>query len=199
MHTMSLETLQALAEVPSEVLRELKELPVEVLQALREVPPETLRSLRSAGMEKPPSSSGVGWTGVPENDELKRAIDHVNEVMERSNLNIVGAFGQYRPKGWGWWNVYISTVDDHSGGVDAILNTPDYKTAQALAVLGSEVRLAILRSLFDAPKSVAELVADLRMGTTGQAYHHLRELERAGAVEAREGKYHFNYPAYTRI
>jgi hypothetical protein len=29
------------------------------------------------------------------------------------------------------------------------------------------------------------------MGTTGQAYHHLRELERTGTIEQRDGRYCF--------
>ena len=65
--------------------------------------------------------------------------------------------------------------------------------APILSVLASEVRLAILRHLLDAPKTAAELVTALGMTTTGQAYHHLRELERGGYVKQRAGgRYHFD-------
>lgn len=194
METLSLDTLRILAEVPPDVLRALGEVPVEVLRALRDVPPAALKVVQPEEWGRRSEPSGVGWSGEG-SDELTLAIDHVDEVMKRTDVNVVGAFGKYRPNGQGWWNVYI---DSGGGGVDRLLEKPGYQVAQAFAVLGSEVRLAILRSLFDAPKTVAELVAALGLGTTGQAYHHLRELERVNAVEARDGKYHFNGP-FARI
>jgi DNA-binding transcriptional ArsR family regulator len=195
MEVVHLEALRALAEVPPEVLRVLAKVPVEVLRALCDIPPQAFRAMGASAGEAPTEATESGWTGTGAG-ELRPAIDHAIEVMNRSPFNVVGSLGQYLPKGQGWANIYI---DSGGGGVDRLLETPDYKVAQALSVLGSEVRLAILRSLFQAPKTVAELVADLRLGTTGQAYHHLRELERVGAVESRDGKYHFNYAAYTRV
>ncbi len=74
-----------------------------------------------------------------------------------------------------------------------LFNNPDYKVAQIRSVHGSEVRLAILRCLLEAPRSAAEIVAGAGLKTTGQAYHHLRELERAGYIEQRTGgSYHLD-------
>lgn len=86
-----------------------------------------------------------------------------------------------------WWSVYSG--DDT---VDRLLANPVYRVAQILSVLGSEVRLSILRCLLPASKTAAEIVSELGLGTTGQAYHHLRELERAGYVLQKSGKWHFD-------
>lgn len=102
---------------------------------------------------------------------------------------LIGHFGAVSVAGQprSWWSIR------YEGAVDKLLATPDYKVAQILSVLGSETRLGILRRLLDAPQTAAELVVALGLKTTGQAYHHLRELERAGYVAQREGgRYHFD-------
>jgi ArsR family transcriptional regulator, arsenate/arsenite/antimonite-responsive transcriptional repressor len=102
---------------------------------------------------------------------------------------IIGHFGviQVEGKYQRWWSIR------YNHAVSKLLTNPDYKVAQILSVLGSEVRLAILRRLLDGPQTVAEIVAALDLKTTGQAYHHIRELERAGYIKQREGgKYHFD-------
>jgi DNA-binding transcriptional ArsR family regulator len=104
--------------------------------------------------------------------------------------NVVAYFGSYSPpEGLARWQ------SGYRGArVRQLLDLPEYKVAQVLAVLGSEVRLGILRSLLHSPKSAAELVAELGLGNTGRAYHHLRELEKAGYLEQREGRYRFVMP-----
>ena len=102
---------------------------------------------------------------------------------------LIGHFGAVSIAGQpsSWWSIRYDEA------VDKLLANPDYKVAQALSALGSETRLGILRRLLDAPQTAAELVAALGFKTTGQAYHHLRELERAGYVKQREGgRYHFD-------
>jgi DNA-binding transcriptional ArsR family regulator len=197
MEGISGEALQTLAEVPEPVLRELKEMPPEVLRALREVRLEALKALGSGDVD---GRSGW-WTGSGDDEvgkELQRTIDRAYRLMRQANLNVVGTMGLYRrgeEDAQGWINFFL---DSGGGGVDRILNTPVDKVAEALSILGSEVRLTILRSLFDGPKSASELVEALGLGTTGQAYHHVRELKRIHAVEAREGKYHFK-GGFTRV
>lgn len=63
----------------------------------------------------------------------------------------------------------------------------EFRVAQIFAVLGSEVRLAILRALTERSRTAAELVSVLGFKTTGQAYHHLKELQLQGYVTQREG------------
>lgn len=197
MKDVSGETLEALAEVPPPVLRALAGVPVEAVQALQALSTEALERLRTGRHQEstdapvfPPAEAEAAAA----DQELIQALNHVGEIMKRADLDVVMTFGKWRdPKQpdrcWSWWNGWI---DSGGGGVTRLLLLPDYEVAQVFSVLGSEVRLAILRSLLDAPKSAAELVADLRLGTTGQAYHHLQELIRAGFVEARDGTYHFS-------
>jgi len=52
--------------------------------------------------------------------------------------------------------------------------------APAIAALGHPVRLRILRAVLHGTTTVAALVAELDTGTSGQAYHHVRELTAAG-------------------
>lgn len=54
--------------------------------------------------------------------------------------------------------------------------------APRLAALGHPVRLRLAQLLIKGMSAVADLAAQPGMGTTGQLYHHLRELESAGWV-----------------
>jgi DNA-binding transcriptional ArsR family regulator len=49
-----------------------------------------------------------------------------------------------------------------------------------LAALGHPVRLQVLREIVHGVRTVAELGKDERFGTSGQLYHHLRQLVAAG-------------------
>ncbi|MDX6739474.1 winged helix-turn-helix domain-containing protein [Actinocorallia sp. A-T 12471] len=62
--------------------------------------------------------------------------------------------------------------------------------AEAFAALGHPVRLRLVREVLRGHGTAREL-ADLDgMGTTGQVYHHLRQLASAGWLRAREGGRH---------
>jgi DNA-binding transcriptional ArsR family regulator len=115
-------------------------------------------------------------------DQLIAAL----KVVTSGGRRIVGHFGKVDGQHSWWYILYDEAVP-------RLLAGPEYKVAQMFSVLGSEVRLAMLRAILTAPRTVAELVAELHLGTTGQAYHHLRELESAGYVQQREGRYHFEY------
>jgi len=121
----------------------------------------------------------------------KKARKQLEEALRAvaEDTPIIGHFGAINIEGkpHSWWSIR------YDGAVPKLFTNPDYKVAQILSVLGSEVRLAILRHLLDAPRTTAEIVSALGLKTTGQAYHHLRELERAGYVKQREGgRYHFD-------
>jgi DNA-binding transcriptional ArsR family regulator len=124
----------------------------------------------------------------------EKTTDPVQDVVTAvkaaaaSGRKIVGHFGSVIVEGKpvGWMSVR------YDAAVPRLLTNPDYKVAQILSVLGSEVRLSILRILLDGPKTAADVVKQLGLKTTGQAYHHLKDLERAGYVELRGGRYHFN-------
>ncbi|GLZ03797.1 transcriptional regulator [Actinomadura sp. NBRC 104412] len=54
------------------------------------------------------------------------------------------------------------------------------QAADALSALAHPVRLMLLREILCGAHGTAELAADERLGTTGQLYHHLRQLVAAG-------------------
>ena len=52
--------------------------------------------------------------------------------------------------------------------------------APALAALAHPVRLRLVRRVLEGARTTAELADDETLGTTGQLYHHLRQLAAAG-------------------
>lgn len=54
------------------------------------------------------------------------------------------------------------------------------EAAESFAALGSPVRLRLLREILGGRRTAAELAALDDIGTTGQIYHHLRQLTGAG-------------------
>jgi uncharacterized protein with beta-barrel porin domain len=67
----------------------------------------------------------------------------------------------------------------------------DWSVAHAaLAALAHPMRLTILRALLHGERNTQSLQALPNMGTTGQLYHHLKELETAGWIrQPRRGEY----------
>jgi DNA-binding transcriptional ArsR family regulator len=62
--------------------------------------------------------------------------------------------------------------------------------AGVLAALGNPVRLEIVRRLLLGGETVQELQEIPELGTSGQLYHHLRDLQSAGLVtQRRRGRY----------
>jgi hypothetical protein len=60
----------------------------------------------------------------------------------------------------------------------------------ALSALAHPMRLTILRALLHGERNTQSLQALPNMGTTGQLYHHLKELETAGWIrQPRRGEY----------
>lgn len=122
-------------------------------------------------------------------DDPRKRMEEAISVLTESGRDVVGHFGAVDVEGKRrqWWSIRYDEA------VTKLVNNPDYKVAQILSVLGSEVRLAILRFLLEAPRTASEIVTGVGLKTTGQAYHHLRELERAGYIEQRAGgRYHFD-------
>ncbi|WP_336324118.1 winged helix-turn-helix domain-containing protein [Streptomyces lavendofoliae] len=54
------------------------------------------------------------------------------------------------------------------------------EAAESFAALGHPVRLRLLREILGGRRTAAELAALEEIGTTGQIYHHLRQLTGAG-------------------
>lgn len=85
--------------------------------------------------------------------------------------------------------VYAGRFCDATGGElqwqigrpqDDLLQDDWSELAPRLAALGHPIRLKLLQCLLQGISAVAELATQPGMGTSGQLYHHLRELEAAG-------------------
>ena len=64
--------------------------------------------------------------------------------------------------------------------VDDLLADDWSQAADTLSALAHPVRLLLLREILHGARTTAELAAHERLGTTGQLYHHLRQLVAAG-------------------
>ncbi|WP_329080726.1 MULTISPECIES: ArsR/SmtB family transcription factor [unclassified Streptosporangium] len=81
--------------------------------------------------------------------------------------------------------------------VDALLDEDWSGAAESFAALGNAVRMRLLREILGGRRTVAELAALEGLGTTGQVYHHLRQLTATGWLRT-AGKSRYEVPA-TRV
>lgn len=71
---------------------------------------------------------------------------------------------------------------------DPLLRAEWADRADRIAALGHPLRLSMLRLLLEGDRTVAQLVDELDLGSTGVAYHHLNQLQNAGwATSPRRG------------
>jgi hypothetical protein len=94
--------------------------------------------------------------------------------------------------------LYVGTVDLPTGEhydwqygtpVDELLDDDWTGQASTLGALGHPVRLLLLRRVLAGVHTAAELATDEGLGTTGQLYHHLRQLVSAGWLRSARGQY----------
>ncbi|MFD9909941.1 ArsR/SmtB family transcription factor [Streptomyces sp. NPDC059063] len=64
-----------------------------------------------------------------------------------------------------------------------VLDADPAVAAESFAALGHPVRLRLLREILGGRRTAAELAALDGIGTTGQIYHHLRQLTAAGWLQ----------------
>ncbi|WP_438487251.1 ArsR/SmtB family transcription factor [Streptomyces sp. S186] len=73
---------------------------------------------------------------------------------------------------------------------DTVMDGDWAAAAESFAALGQPVRLRLLREILGGRCTAAELTALDGMGTSGQIYHHLRQLTTAGWLQtAARGRY----------
>ncbi|MGH4035553.1 ArsR/SmtB family transcription factor [Actinomycetota bacterium Odt1-20B] len=68
------------------------------------------------------------------------------------------------------------------------------EVAESFAALGNPVRLRLLKEILDGRRTAAELASLEDVGTTGQIYHHLRQLTGAGWLHT-PGRGRYEVPA----
>lgn len=77
---------------------------------------------------------------------------------------------------------------------DALLDADWDTAAEPLGALGHPVRLALLRGVLTGLQTTSELAALDGLGTTGQLYHHLHQLQAAGWLRT-TGRGRYEVPA----
>ncbi|MEU0506805.1 winged helix-turn-helix domain-containing protein [Nocardia sp. NPDC005998] len=130
--------------------------------------------------------------------ELERRLD----TMELAGDSNGRANGSVPPEGWALRPLREQFADERNGGVmfagsgrlpsaeqynwqiqfstDDIVAYDWDDAAECLAALGSPVRLRILREIIRGSRTAAELTDLDEVGTSGQIYHHLRQLAATG-------------------
>ncbi|RDD89009.1 helix-turn-helix transcriptional regulator [Streptomyces parvulus] len=72
----------------------------------------------------------------------------------------------------------------HGALTDGLMDADWAESAEVFAALGHPVRLRLLREILGGRRTAAELAELDGVGTTGQIYHHLRQLTGAGWLHA---------------
>lgn len=108
--------------------------------------------------------------------QIKRSVDSAfAEIVDDPDFIDVAhdsATGEHHP-------IRPGTVDE----LASLLRESDLLTTAAdIAALGSPVRLEIISLCTGGPIKVRDLAEKLGKGTTGQVYHHLRQLSVAGWI-----------------
>jgi len=76
----------------------------------------------------------------------------------------------------------VEWQEGHAAG--ALLDEDWSPLAAGLSALAHPIRLLLLQQVLGGARTVAELAAHESLGTTGQLYHHLRQLTGAGWLRA---------------
>lgn len=155
----------------------------------------------------------VATPSEPSDHDLRAALDALAVRVTRLERELVG-----NPGGDPLWALRVLRSAPSEGGGDVVFagvaDTPgsghiEWMTqravrellaedwgdlAGAVAALGHPVRLELLRALLRGSQGVRELSDLPGMGTSGQLYHHLRELQNARWVR-QERRNHYVIPA----
>jgi hypothetical protein len=117
--------------------------------------------LESAGQPAEVSAAGVFWAL----DGLKQQVPEPGAVLFTGSVSLPG--GEH----YEWQEAHP---------VDVLLAEDWSSLAGALTALAHPVRLLLLHEVLHGAQTAAELAEHERLGTTGQLYHHLRQLVSAG-------------------
>lgn len=149
-----------------------------------------LAVLEHAGPEAPSRPPRGGRPGPPADDTF-RPLELLGEQLAEAGADAGGVLytGSVRlPTGqpYGWQITELT---------DDLLDADWSVAADCFAALGHAVRLRLLREILGGLRTAAELSELDDLGTTGQIYHHLRQLTGAGWLQAK-GRGRYEVPAH---
>ncbi|MEI7034447.1 helix-turn-helix domain-containing protein [Streptomyces pratensis] len=153
-----------------------------------------LTALERQDRESPRLGDGDFWAL----EGLKQQLAGVGEAAADGGVLFTGAVRLPTGEQYEWQYGALTGALLEEGGPDGEDRPDDGPaTADALAALGHPVRLRLLREILGGRRTAAELAALDAVGTTGQIYHHLRQLTGAGWLHT-TGRGRYEVPA-TRV
>lgn len=109
------------------------------------------------------------------------ALDCLRQAARPGGEVVFAGHAEVASGTWGWqWGLPVGPL----------LRTPWADVAESLAALAHPLRLEILRAVLRGQSNTQDLQHLAEIGTTGQLYHHLKELLSAGWLKAgKRGSY----------
>ena len=136
-----------------------------------------LGNSQSSGKSKRPKKKKQ----VPDAEKFW-ALEHIQEHQEQDGGVVFAGYVNLPTEETYAWQIESQTSE---------LLEANWSSAQLpLTALAHPVRLSILKAILRGQRDTQDLQALPEMGTTGQLYHHLKELESAGWIrQPRRGQY----------
>jgi DNA-binding transcriptional ArsR family regulator len=131
----------------------------------------------AAALPHPDASAGADERKAPRHDGALWVLEGLQRRLDAGQGGVVYA-GRFNDRAGGELQWQIGRPQQ------ALLDEDWADLAPRLAALGHPTRLRLAQLLLQGMGAVAELAAQPGMGTSGQLYHHLRELESAGWVHS---------------
>ncbi|HEX2034804.1 MAG TPA: helix-turn-helix domain-containing protein [Chloroflexota bacterium] len=122
--------------------------------------------------------------GNPLAQQVEAAYEAASEEARRypiGSVRLLAYFRLARPH----QNEYARIAEDVTAGFDTLLKLPSEGIARSLAGLAHPVRLELYKALLTGAQDSAALMEAAGLNTSGQLYHHLREMEEVGLVVRR--------------
>ncbi|MEU6952380.1 helix-turn-helix domain-containing protein [Streptomyces sp. NPDC045714] len=136
-----------------------------------------LTALERRDPESPRLGDGDFWAL----DGLKQQLAEVGEAAADGGVLYTGSVRLPTGESYEW---------QYGALTEALFDGDWEDAADSFAALGHPVRLRLLREILGGLRTTAELAALDELGTTGQIYHHLRQLTGAGWLHvAGRGRY----------
>ncbi|MFI7291448.1 ArsR/SmtB family transcription factor [Streptomyces anulatus] len=130
-----------------------------------------LTALERRDSESPRLGDGDFWAL----DGLKQQLAEVGEAAADGGVLYTGSVRLPTGESYEW---------QYGALTEALFDGDWADAADSFAALGHPVRLRLLREILGGLRTTAELAALDALGTTGQIYHHLRQLTGAGWLHA---------------
>ncbi|WP_345982750.1 helix-turn-helix domain-containing protein [Streptomyces sp. DSS69] len=150
-----------------------------------------LTALERQDRESPRLGDGDFWAL----NGLKQQLADVGEAAADGGVLFTGAVRLPTGESYEWqYGALTGALLEGEDPDDGERPADASATADSLAALGHPVRLRLLREILGGRRTAAELAALDAVGTTGQIYHHLRQLTGTGWLHT-TGRGRYEVPA----